>query len=227
MEVFDPVKFSVQENEFLAQNLGKPPVVALQGALPAGCALKPIREALEQVYALTELEKHSGREWVGLEALRATIKAYIEQNVKWAAEKVANPRAPRFPSMYSYDQKGRPHWSGSGADCGQVRTYFDKLGNRIPFAVRLVGVDTPEWHPEWARADKPSDGLKLDTEASRYECRVPMGDGQFCGHTETFKPESRSSQSAARARMSKHLRQATREVDAHRELHTNEFGSAS
>jgi hypothetical protein len=65
--------------------------------------------------------------------------------------------------------------------------------------------------------------LYVDPDAHRIECKVPV-DGGICGHTEAYKPGSRSSYNAARARISKHLRKATANADAHRELHTNEFG---
>ena len=38
METFDPVKYSLEENQFFLQHLGESPVAALQDALPTGVA---------------------------------------------------------------------------------------------------------------------------------------------------------------------------------------------
>jgi hypothetical protein len=122
--------------------------------------------------------------------------------------------------MHAYDGKGRPHRQGVGSDSGQVRTYFDAAGQRVPFAIELVPTGQAEWHPEWAKADEASDGLKVDRDNRRIECLI-------CGHTEAFNPDSRGSYNAARGRISKHLRSATIEVERHREVHMTEFGSAA
>lgn len=125
--------------------------------------------------------------------------------------------------MFSYDGKGRPHLSGPGSDAGRVRTYFGPAGERIPFAVSLTADYQAPWVAPGFTEDSVSVGLKNDPEKNRIECLVKVGDST-CGHCESYKPESRSSYNAARARMSKHLRKAVEEKDAHMELHTNEFG---
>ena len=219
MHMFDPVKYSKEENTYLLSHLGEPPVVALRGVEKGGAvnynAVKPI---LDRVYELQELEKHEGQTWVGVEALKGAITIYLEKAIRWHADHKRG--APRFPSMSQWDGRGRPHYQGPGSDVGTVKTYFDSTGKRQSFAVELIPSGQTEWRPDWVKADAPDEkgGLKLDSEKNRFECLI-------CNHTESFKPESRSSYSAARARMSKHLRTAKVEVDAHRELHTNEFGS--
>lgn len=223
MEVFDPVQFSQSENEFLLEHLGQPTVVALRDAkYPVNP--RAVRPVLERVNELIDLEKHDGTKWVGVERLKESIREWFKQNAKWAFDHKRNKKAPRWPSLYSYDSKGRPHWSGPGSDSGQVRTYFGKAGERIPFAVNLI----PDNYVEWvAPAFTEQSGVKelyVDPEANRIECRVVTNDG-ICGHTESYKAGSRSSYNAARARMSKHLRKATDNAEAHRELHTLEFNS--
>lgn len=212
MTIFDPVKYSNEENQFILSNLGKPPVVALR-ALPALVNRAAVKPVLDRLYELSELEKHAGMTWAGVDAVSTAISTWLEQSEKWAVDKRRN--RPRFPSMFSFDQKGRAHRYGPGSDSGQVRTYFGKDGQRVKFAVELVPEGIGEYIPEW-QADLPKDGLTVNTELNRVEC--------FCGHTERFNPESRGSFNSARARMSKHLRGATDEVDRHREIHTNEFG---
>ncbi len=211
-EVFNPVLYSFEENQFLRDRVGQPPVVALRD-VPVGVNRAAVRPVIEKIYELTELQKHSGLEWVGIEAIQQAIDTYIQQATKWQNDR--RKGAPRFPSMFSYDTKGRPHRHGVGSDSEQVKTYF--VGKeRKPFAVELVPDGEPTWVPDW-EADAPSkdSGLTVNAEAKRIEC--------FCGHTEQFNADSRASFNAARARMSKHLRSSTDEVERHRETHTMEF----
>lgn len=219
MQFFDPVSLSKAENRFLLQHVGKPPVVALSEVVhPVNPrAVKPV---LDRVYELLELEKHRGEKWVGVEAIKAAISRWLEMDEKWSKE--AKRGRPRFPSLFSFDGRGRGHRYGPGSDSGWVRTYFDEKGKRQTFAIALTEsaeVKADEvFAPEYAGADMPTDGIKVDPDNRRIECLV-------CGHTESFNPESRASYNAARARISKHLRKATIEPDRHREVHTAEFGA--
>lgn len=215
MNIFDPVTYSLDENKFLLSHVGEPPMLALE-TVPQGVNPRAIRPVLERIYELVEIERHSGRQWCGLAPIKESIEIYLMNQMKWSEDRRRG--APRFPSMHSFDSKGRPHRSGVGSDAGTVTTYFLPTGERAKFAVELIPSGIDAWKPEWAKGtDKPEKGLKVETENRRITC-------ELCGHTESFKPESRSSFNAARARMSKHLRTTTIDVDDHRELHTNEFG---
>lgn len=224
INTFDPVLFSIKENEFLLENLGKPTVVALRAIVdprqvnPA--AVKPI---LERVHELSQLDEHEGQKWVGIEAMKKSIQAYLRENLRWASDHRRNKKAPRYPSLYSFDSKGRARRGGPGSDSDRVRTYFGPAGERIPFEVQLIPENIMEWIAPGFTEASTEKYLKVDAEANRIECLVPVRDG-VCGHTESYRADSRSSYNAARARMSKHLRKATENVDDHRELHTNEFG---
>jgi hypothetical protein len=225
IQAFDPVLFSDAENRFLLAHLGEPSIVALRAPMEQGCnraALKPI---LERVNELQELKKHDGQEWIGIDAMKASINAWLRENAKWASDhRRSGRRAPRYPSLYSYDARKRPHRGGPGSDSDRVRTYFGPAGERIPFAVTLIPENVLEWQaPGFTEAPQKGSLIKVDGTVNRIECLVPIGDG-ICGHTESYKAESRQSYQIARARMSKHLRKATENVDGHREAHTNEFG---
>jgi hypothetical protein len=99
-----------------------------------------------------------------------------------------------------------------------VKTYFDKDGNRKAFQVELLPDGAVEWTPDWVPTeDVKGSGIVVNHQLNRVEC--------FCGHTEKFKTDSRASLSAARSRMSKHLRTTTEELERHREAYTLEFGS--
>lgn len=217
MTVFDPVQYSIQENEFLREFVGVPPTVALK-ALPRNVNIRAVKPVLDRVYELMEDEKHTGTEWCGVNALRAAIQMYLEKQDRWVSDK--RKGAPRYPTMHSYDGKRRPHWQGPGSDSGQVRTWINPQGERVPFAVEFQPVGGVEWQPEWAEADKLRNGIEVDEAKQRIECLI-------CGHTESFKEGSRSSYNAARGRISKHLRNAKVKEDEHKEAHTLEFGSSS
>jgi hypothetical protein len=218
LEIFDPVLYSRAENNFLLSTLGQPPVVALQ-SLPPNVNIKAVKPVLDRVFELQQLQEHSNQSWVGVEAVKAKIQTYLEQSAKWAAEKRRG--RPRYPSMFSFDQRGKAHRSGPGSDSGRVRTYFNEKGERIPFAIDLTNATEQVWAPDWiavAANDEPKAGLKVDSDKRRIECLI-------CGHTESFNTESRASFNAARARISRHLRSAKTQPEAHREVHTAEFGA--
>lgn len=243
---FNPVQYSLAECQFLLDHLGEPPFKALQSIravplpnpnpkdknpvwYPDGVIPASVMPILTRVYELIDLEAKGVMQWVGLDVLRETLSVYISEQAKWLRDKQRYPRAPRFPSMHSFDGKNRPHKGGPGSDSGVVSTYLDKDGKRVPFAVDLVEArETGGWVPEWAAkpgptmaaVDVPVSATKAivdDAENNRFECPI-------CKHTESYKADSQSSRNAARGRMSKHLRTDTRETSLHRELYTNEFG---
>lgn len=216
--LFDPVSLSLAENQFLLEHLGEAPIVAFNAGLPPRVNQKAVTPVLQRVYDLEELKAHKGEEWLGIDAMKDAISTYMKFAEQWAVDAARFKRAPRFPSLYSYDARRRPHWAATGSDAHQVRTYFNANGERVPFAVEYIPTGQQEWNPAWALADEPVSGLVNNEEQSRLECSV-------CGFTASYKQESRASFNAARGRMSKHLRQATDKVEEHREIHTLEFGA--
>lgn len=215
--VFDPVEFSEEECVFLIDHLGEPPVVASR-AVVYPVNPRAVVPAITRIYEMMELEKHEGIKWVGVEKVRSSLKTFLEQSERWRQD--AKRGAPSYPSMYTFDGRGRAIRGGVGSDSGRVKTYFGPDGKRAKFAVELIPTVAYEWTPDWAQPDEKGNealGLTMNHDLNRVEC--------FCGHTESFKGESRSSITAARARMSKHLRKTNQDVDKHRELYTAEFGS--
>lgn len=220
---FDPVLYSTEENAFLLEHLGEAPTVALRN-LPKGINIKAVKPIIERVYGLMELEKHDKTPWVGVEVLKQKVKIWLSQNQKWAADKQRSKRAPRWPSMFSFDGRGRAHLGGPGSDSGRIKTYFGPAGERLPFAVQLIESDEQEWVAPTMGENAADNRLLIDEANHRIECKVKLADGSHCGHVETYKAESRASYRAARARISKHLRKPQAETEAHLEVYTNEFG---
>lgn len=219
---FDPVSYSVDENKFLLAHIGEPPQVALSSDLPKGASPLAITAVLERVYALSEMEKHRGQKWCGVEAIKASIQTYLTQLEKWERDH-RTKGAPRFPSMYVFTDRGLPIFQGVGADSGRVKTYFDENGKRHPFAVSYQGEAQGQWTAPWVGAGKPANeptgAVIEEPRKSRLECPV-------CGHTESYREDSSSSKNAAKARMARHLKTDARPefVDSHREALIKEFG---
>ena len=197
METFDPVKYSLEENQFFLKHLGESPVSALKDTLPKGVNPVTVQEVLGKVYELDELQKHRGTAWVGHSAIKGSIERYLHESEKW--KQLAKRGAPRFPTMSSWDGKGRPHRGAVSSDASQVTTYLDDNGNRKPLAVRLQD-DGPGYSTPWAKKEAPlPEALVEDAEKGMLQCPVD-------GWATNYNPDSRASENLARARMSKHCK---------------------
>ena len=73
MESFNPVRYSLEENQFFLKHLGESPVAALQEQVPTGVNPVAVREVLGEIYELDELEKHRGIPWAGRKAVEKII----------------------------------------------------------------------------------------------------------------------------------------------------------
>ena len=212
--VFNPVLLSLEENQFIIDHAGEPPIVASRSLLQyPGANPKAVMPHIQRVFELIQLTEHESLDWAGVDAIKNAARIYLDQAAKWKRDRDLR-RSPRFPSMYSFDSKGRARLGGVGSDSGIVKTYFDKDGHRHEFAVEYIKESTPDWAPDWTKgagSDQPLTGIKVDVEKARIECSV-------CNHTEKFDPESNNSLNLAKARMSKHLKTATVEVEAHHEV---------
>jgi hypothetical protein len=215
-DVFDPVLLSFEDCDFLLSHAGEAPIVARK-SVPAACN-RTVMDWIERFYELDELQRAGRGSWKGPLAVKTAIQTYLDQREKWAREEKLG--APPFPSLYAFDSRGKAHFQGPGSDSGRVRTYFDAEGKRIPFAINLVTEGTQGWTPDWInKKEVPAvDAVIEDPDKAIFTCSI-------CSKTETFRTDSRASRAAARARMSKHLRNAEKEKERHLELHTLEFGS--
>jgi hypothetical protein len=214
MDVFDPARYSVEENKFFLQHLDESPVVALQEAVPEGVNPVTVQEVLGAIYELSELQKHRGNAWAGHAAISTSINTYLAEWEKW--EGMAARGAPRFPTMHAWDGRGRPHRGGVGSDSKQVTTYLDTKGNRVPFAVKLQDINPQDFVPDWVQQDEPlPTELVHDAEKGFLQCPVD-------GWSTNYNPESRQAYNIARARMSRHCK--TSKDDRVREFGLKVFG---
>ena len=198
MESFNPVRYSLEENQFFLKHLGESPVLALQATTPKGVNPVAVQEVLGEFYELDELEKHRGVPWAGKEVVSQVITRYLTEHEKWG--EMAKRGAPRFPTMHAWDGKGRPHRGGVTSDSGEVTTYFDENGDRHPLAVNLREKSMPDFNAPWVKKAEPiPESLIEDAEKGVLQCSID-------GWTTNFKPESRQSYNMARGRMAKHCR---------------------
>jgi hypothetical protein len=228
---FDPTLLSKEECNWLLENIDKPTAVALSTIrvvrmppegrnrnsviYPDGVNPNQMKPLLDRFQELDDFEKHQGIKWVGREAIKRCIETWLKVDAKWESDwRRTRGRAPRFPSFYSYDTRGKGHFGGPGSDNGKVKTYFNDKGERVIISMPLIAEEEVQWSPGFTEKPAAAD-LTVNAELKRIEC--------FCGHTEQFKEGSRSSYNAARARISKHLRAAKDDVERHRELYTVEF----
>src|SRR4051812_15400744 len=125
MEIFNPVAYSLEENQFLIKHLGEAPEVVEMdypnGQLPVGVNSNAVMPALERVFRLMQQEEHRGLQWQGVEAVRNACKVYVTQYNKWQEERKRG--GPKLPSRYVWDDRGRSTKGAVGADGVIVTTY--------------------------------------------------------------------------------------------------------
>ena len=112
VDVFNPVLLSLEENQFVIDHAGEPPVVASR-AIPQYPGANPVAVMphIQKIFEFLQLEQHERIAWVGVESIKGAAKTYLEQAAKWKRDKELR-RSPRFPSMHSFDSKGRARLGG-------------------------------------------------------------------------------------------------------------------
>jgi hypothetical protein len=198
IEVFDPATYSLEENEFFLKHLGESPLAVMQKPLPNGVNKTAVEKGLGRIYELAQLEAHQGTPWVGLDKISGSITQYLTERAKW--QEMSRRGAPAFPSMHTWDGKGRPHRSGIGSDAGKVSTYFTSDGQRQPFAVPLVEVVPEAFSAPWVTEEAPMpDACVEDSEKGIMTCPID-------GYSTNWNPDSRQAYNLARARMARHCK---------------------
>lgn len=231
MEFFDPPKYSIEENRFFLDHLGKAPAVVLQESMPEGVNPVAVREVIGEIYELKELEKARGQVWgffkapskdgskefIGVEAIEKSIKVYLEDYVR--SLEMHKRGAPRFPSMHAWDSRGRPHSRGSGSDANTVSTWIDSDGNRHGFRVELRRLQSEDFTPPWMK-DRPEVPDKPVEDLDKGFVQCPL-----CGWATNFDPDSERGYNLAKARLASHCaRTGIDEEEAHREFKLKFFG---
>jgi hypothetical protein len=210
---FDPVFLSIPENHFVREHVGKPPAVIARIALPADVNPNAVMPVFEAVYQLEEVRTHDRVEWGGVESIKASIDAYLSHHAESQALKArGGPEFPRWPSMATWDSKGRFVIGGVGSDSHQVRTTFDANGERVRLAVPLHPSGVVSVKPRWIKSEQTYDALVIDETKGFLQCPI-------CGHAENYQPDTPSAKNLAHGRMTKHLTGAKDKADAHRELY--------
>lgn len=219
-EIFDPTAYSIEEATYLLHALGQSPEVIeidLASGTPAGVNAKAVLSACDRIHRLMQQAEHRGLQWCGVDAVRDALQTYITEFTKWQRD--AQRGAPKYPSQYVWDDRGRGHKGAVGADAGTVATYFDADGNRHPFALELIGQGQTTFVPAWIKATPAPMVAALieDTDKGTIQCPI-------CYFTQSYDKDVRSTYNLARGRMQKHLTSARKHADKHREVFTQEFG---
>lgn len=230
---FEPGMFSIQELNWLSDNMRKPPVVAFDGFDPDNKATRGVHRArvepfIESLFARQQLLEAKRKPWAGFEAVQDSIERFLAWHAR--SQEIARRGGPQHPSMYHWDTLGAPLKAAIGADSSEmVRTEILDDGSRRPFRVKLdldpemvlkdSLADVMPWvsstsGPNAAVADEMAEEALSDSLAC-FRC--------FCGHAQEFDPREPAKRNAARGRMSTHMNKATTEQNRHRLLRSRTF----
>jgi len=200
-DIFDPSVLSDKENEFVFENAGTPPHLALEPQnipmrttmsdkdpngqrfpveIPA-INVDSMRAILQRFVELEQRAEARGTPWLGVGPVKERIRLWLDWYRKaYAESKAENEGAGHHPSMSTYTSGGDEVYQGVGSDSGRVRTYFDESGKRVPWALNLRdttgSVDTRRRRQNFARrpAAAVSDGEQADPPKGEAK---PLTDG--------------------------------------------------
>lgn len=229
---FEPGMFSIPELHFLADHVKDASIVAFHDFDPEGdhkgvmrTRVEPMLDIFQQ---LEQLRQARSIPWAGFDAIQDAIVRFLDWHARSLEIARRSRQTIRNPSMFTWDDTGYPHKYAIDADSGEmVRTEIADDGSRKPFAVRLQLSEADVLHASlkdvlpWVtgkRGEIVADKLTVDTSGKIgfIECSV-------CKHREEFAKTSAQQKSAARARMSQHLKRAKVETNRHRLLYTKSF----
>ena len=226
---FEPAIFSTEELKFLLDHMEEPPVVALNGTLPAGVNRTMVQKWMEKLYALQQLADHKGQPWAGFEVVKDSILRYLQWQER--CQEIRRRGGPHIASFYAWDSSGGAAKFGIDSDSGFVRTEILQDGSRRPFTVKLLekeGVfrDLLSEVAPWIRRTAAvgpaafTDDLIIAKNGKFGKIECPI-----CGKSEEFQTASKQAESMARARMGRHLKSSRVESARHRMLYRRRYES--
>lgn len=223
----EPALLAKEEIAFLLDHIGEVPAVAkksLSGSNANPAAVMPI---IERIAELIELERVDGEKWIGIDLVKEGLNVYLADRARSEKESARQVKPELknialFPTLYSFDGKGRAHEGGTGSDSSYQRTYFDpKDKKRKPLFIDFQPSNVEDWKPSWLEGvrEAPKE-LLIDHDKMRIECLL-------CNHAESYRKDSNASYSAAMARMSKHMKDPKNiDPELHAEYRLNVFGAS-
>lgn len=235
---FEPAVFSIPELKFLLDHVEEPPSAALYGTMPPGVNPVAIEQVLTQLHDLQQLQLHRNVPWAGFDVVKDSILRYLSWDEKrleifrmtgGANGQNAVPNA----SQYEWGEDGSAYKFAIGADSAEMpRTEILDDGTRQPFAVKLLQPDGEAMVnalgtvAPWIKRGRQSAIAKSkDTVDVVKKGKHGHITCSVCGKAEEFQTAMRSSFTAARGRMAKHLKQAKTETSRHRLLYRMVFES--
>lgn len=171
---------------------------------------RTIREALSRFKELEELESAGLMKWVGRPQVKAAIERWQERQRRYKETKNRYGRG-QHPEMTVVDGRGRRKYQGVGTDSKRVRRfdlplYDEEAFMEVDFSADLLpsngnGQEAPE-------ATLPSELIELE---NAWGCPI-----EGCSHSESFNEGSTGGENLAKARLKKHMNNATSAKDDHR-----------
>jgi len=228
-DTFEPALFSDAELHWLSDHLTTPPISAFLDPLPPLVNRAAVEPALTRMYELAELERHRKIAWAGIGAIRDSIERYLLWQERAMEIRRRTKNRITNPSMFHWDETGKPTKYAIGADSGQlVRSEILDDGSRRPFGVLLTG--RPEDVLRQSIADmapwvKTPQNPALQNDEIRNTEKGPNGlfTCSICDHVVPYKVGSAAVKQMARARMGQHLKRAAVDVNRHRMLYSKTF----
>lgn len=222
--IFDPVLYSKGELEFVLDNLGKSPNVALHGfKRRPGINPVAVREVLEVFKDHEEMEDAHGIEWAGYETIAESIQRWLAWQERCLA--IYNAGGPRHPSMHNWDSEATMSKFGIGSDsCDRVRAEILDNGERRQFKVQLVGgTDQATDLMPWLRKD-PAAQARAQEDRTKYDAKKCSFTCGVCGEIiATHQKGSTRSKRTAESKVLKHLKTARVEPARHRAVMRLEY----
>jgi hypothetical protein len=231
-DTFDPVLYNQRElDKIIDLDLGKPSIVLKRDLEDlSDNERETILPLVDRVFDLAQLEQHTGTSWAGVDSIKDSAKMYREYLKQFQANKEASGQG-FHPSMHTFDSRNRPRFGGPGSDNGRVRTYLDKDGKRVPFAVQLTEQGGPaQWQfgglatvdGAWGDLSTVQADRTIELITSQTETMVNL-ECPICGWTTSYERDSQASEDKGRHEMAKHCLAPPSELEMHQILHTEEF----
>jgi hypothetical protein len=223
---FEPAMYTEEELLFFLAHLGESPVVACHMGLPTHVNRSAVEDVLGRVHTFEQLrqtyEGESGYvPWAGMEAVRESITRYLDWMGRCSAMHARG--GPRHASLLAWDPDGRGIKGAEGSDASIVRTAIMAGNERVRLGIRIGDADSAiapaTFVPDFAVVTQMPTELEIDRAKGTMACPL-------CHWTANFKPKNMSAYNAARARMARHLKKPSDQLNRHRRLYNAIFSSS-
>lgn len=228
---FEPTEYAVPELHWLLLHLEDRPVVVEQATdLPSDVVKPQVLKLVKECRDLQDLFETKNIPWAGYDAVRESIERTLSWYVTCAELKRRG--GPKHPSQKTWDGPRYAH-QGVGADSAdKVRSEILPSGSRRRLGLNLASPDGAAVGPDLVGAAPWLEGqvvgeadLVRSTPSELVEkTNEKSGTGvlecPLCGFAENYSLAKTNSKRAAKARMSRHLKNTRTDKDRHMILYS-------